>query len=129
MCLGIITNIHNLRILDLEILQKPRITLWSVSHFMTFFIIGKLCPNNYLLFFILGILWESFEKIYGIITNEQVYWTGGGSLGQATDIVMNMLGYHLAHQHINVKNRDKNRTFVFLVGVSFIIFAGLHLIL
>lgn len=83
--------------LDYTFIKTPKVSLWSLSHLIIYFIIGKLCQNKYLLFFLFGVLWEIFEKIYGHLTNDEVYWTGGGYVNQFSDICMNMLGYHLAH--------------------------------
>ena len=96
-CIIIIKYIKNLNFLDPVIIKKPRLTLWSITHFITFYIMGKLCPNQYLRYFMIGILWELFEKIYGNLTNDEVYWTSNGLRGQGYDIIMNMLGYHLSH--------------------------------
>ena len=93
----IIIFINRLNFLDPVIIKKPRITIWSITHFITFYIVGKLCPNQYLKFFIMGVLWESFEKIYGIVTDKELYWTSNGLQGQISDIILNTLGYHMAH--------------------------------
>lgn len=45
----------------------------------------------------MGVLWESFEKIYGIVTDKELYWTSNGLQGQISDIILNTLGYHMAH--------------------------------
>lgn len=92
----IIFNIRNLSFLDKVLISKPKITLWIITHFICYFIVGKLCPNNLKLFLSLGIIWEIFEKIYGYITNGDKYWTSGGYHGQIKDICVNMLGYYLA---------------------------------
>ena len=83
--------------IDVGILKGSKLTLWSITHFITFFIIGKLCPNNYVFFFLLGVCWEIFETIYGKYKNDIKYWTGNGIDGQINDIVMNTLGYHFSH--------------------------------
>lgn len=96
-CIGIIIFIGKLNFLDQVVINKPRLTLWSATHCIFFYIMGKLCPNQYLRYFILGVSWEIFEKIYGKWTNRELYWTSNGSLGQIYDIIMNIMGYHLAH--------------------------------
>ena len=40
---------------------------WSLSHFFTFTILGTLYPNTFLLSLLMGILWELFEFILGVI--------------------------------------------------------------
>ena len=94
----IIFNIKTLSFLDKVVICKPKVTLWAITHFICYFIVGKLCPNNFKLFLYLGIIWEVFEKIYGYITNSENYWTSGGYNGQIKDIGFNMLGYYLAHK-------------------------------
>jgi hypothetical protein len=96
-CSGIICFIKNFKFLDTVIIQKPRLTRWSITHVITFYIMGKLCPNQYVRYLLLGILWELFEKIYGHLSGAELYWTSNGGKGQFYDIVMNTIGYHLAH--------------------------------
>lgn len=74
-----------------------RITGWSISHLVWFYILGRLCPNNYALMLSKGVLWEVVEKVYGRVTDNEQYWTSNGINGQCMDIIMNCLGYHLAH--------------------------------
>ena len=40
---------------------------WSLTHFCTFSVLGTLYPDTFLLSFILGISWEMFEILLGII--------------------------------------------------------------
>ena len=96
-CLFIILFINELNFLDPEIITKPRLTYWSVTHFIIYFIFGILCPNKYFRFLIFGVLWELFEKVYGIYSGQQLYWTSNGIQGQIYDLIMNMLGYYIAH--------------------------------
>lgn len=93
----IVIFINRLSFLNPVIIKNPRLTIWSVTHFITFYIVGKLCPNQYFKFFIMGVLWEGFEKNYGIVTGKELYWTSNGIQGQISDIIMNTLGYHMAH--------------------------------
>ena len=106
-CFGILVGItvflfiNKLAFLDKNIYEGDtkysNISLWKVTHFITYFIIGILCPNNYILFLILGICWEIFEKLYGEYTNNVKYWTSDGLYSQIKDVGFNMLGYHIAH--------------------------------
>lgn len=97
MCVFIVFFIKYLSFLNPVIIKNPRVTIWSVTHFITFYIAGKMCPNQYLKYFIMGVLWEVFEKIYGIVTGKELYWTSNGIQGQISDIIVNTLGYHMAH--------------------------------
>ena len=97
LCVFIVFFINYLNFLNPVIIERPRITIWSITHFITFYFAGKLCPNQYLKYFIMGVLWEIFEKIYGIMTNKELYWTSNGVEGQLNDIIINTFGYHFAH--------------------------------
>ena len=93
----VIINIKKLNFLDTVIWRYPRLTYWSLTHFFWFFIFGLLAPNSRVILFILGLLWEIIEKLYGKYTNKEKYWTSNGIIGQITDLVMNMVGYELGH--------------------------------
>ena len=95
--LSILFFIKKMKFLNYILLENPRISLWQISHLILFFFLGKLCPNNYMKFLIFGIIWEVFEILYGYITGDLLYWTSNGVCGQVTDVIMNMLGYYLAH--------------------------------
>ena len=73
-----------------------RITGWSLSHFVWFYIIGKFCPDHLLMFMLVGVSWEVFEYMYGAFMNDTLYWTSFGIKGQLMDIFMNFSGYYLA---------------------------------
>jgi hypothetical protein len=78
---------------------------WSMSHFVLFLIIGYMYPDEYLLAFVLGVMWELFEHYYGI---NRPGWLGGYGdcerlasdketdgnwwYGKWTDILMNLFG-------------------------------------
>ena len=83
--------------LGYDICKNPKISLWQVSHFLLFFVAGKLCPNKFWLFFVIGVLWEIIEASYGYMTDSLEYWTSDGIHGQAMDVAMNTLGYYIAH--------------------------------
>ena len=40
---------------------------WSLSHFAAFFVAGLLFPQQWVLIFILGVAWEFFEIVIGIM--------------------------------------------------------------
>ena len=69
------------------------ITGWSITHIIWFFIMGYLCPGHIQEFMLMGILWEVLEKIIGILTGKEKFWTSGGTKGQITDLIMNYIGY------------------------------------
>ena len=93
----------NIGIWDLDI--------WSITHFICFFIMTYVCPKKWKLLFIIGVVWELFEQFYGylppaLINNlaldyiptdnkNQKWW-----YGRFSDIICNSLGIMLAI-HLN----------------------------
>lgn len=74
-------------LLDVEL---KMITGWRVSHFVLYAIIGFLFPEKFLLWFIVGLVWEIIELTLREITNND-WW---GTLSDYfTDIVFNMVGF------------------------------------
>jgi hypothetical protein len=71
-----------------------KMTGWLISHFILYLIIGFMCPNQFLLFLIIGILWETLEYIVVILTGEKI-WTNNKLSYQYGDIIANTLGYIL----------------------------------
>ena len=55
-------------------------------------VIGFIVPDFYWIL-ILGVVWEVFEYIMGVVFNKKKYWTSGGISGQMTDLIMNVLGF------------------------------------
>ena len=43
--------------------NNGQITGWTISHFVLFFILGIICPNNFTFILIAGISWEILELI------------------------------------------------------------------
>ena len=96
-CAAIITvkYIDKLSFLDHIFIKYNNFILtgWSISHYLTYFIIGYLCYEQFQTYIMISILWEIFEKYYGKITNNELYWTSSGIQGQLLDIIMNILGF------------------------------------
>lgn len=46
--------------------KKLKLHGWSITHLGFYLLIGYKYPNTFLLTFIIGILWELFEKYIGI---------------------------------------------------------------
>jgi hypothetical protein len=76
-----------------------------ISHFLFYVVIGIIYPNQYLLAFMLSIVWELFEIL--IVTNDtlynltskywiipEVYWNETLA-NKGIDIICNMTGYAL----------------------------------
>ena len=85
------------------IMYHGNLDLLSIVHFIIYFVVGLLWPNNYALFLFLGILWEIIEK--AMIENEYIksllvrYWPiperyiNDTLEHSITDICINMIGY------------------------------------
>ena len=82
--------------------------IYSIFHFIYYFIYGLYFKNKYVLAFILGILWEIFEYILANInyTKEllikyfpvpQKYWAEKNIFNKVFDLIFNMIGYHLGN--------------------------------
>jgi len=80
----------------------------SIGHFTLYYILGLYLKNYYLVAFLLGIAWEIFE--YNLIRNSLVrellikHWFipqriwDEKSENRISDLVFNMLGYHLGNK-------------------------------
>lgn len=71
---------------------------WGISHFILYFILGYLYPNNLLLFTLIGIMWEFIEQcvhvksIYDDDPIKEKWW-----VGKMSDIGMNSFGLILGN--------------------------------
>jgi len=68
------------------------ITGWIISHFLLYLIIGLICSTQFILFFVIGVLWEIIEYVIVYITDE-TFWTNNTHKFQYGDIIANTLGY------------------------------------
>ena len=77
----------------------------SISHFIIYYIIGKIYPNNYKHIIILSISWEIIEQYVATRFGKELskYWIiplekwNDSFLHAVTDIIFNLLGYYFAH--------------------------------
>lgn len=79
---------------DKYTLFNNKMSGWLISHFILYLIIGFMCPNQFLLFLILGTIWETLEYIVVTLTGEK-FWTNNSISFQYGDIIANSLGYIL----------------------------------
>mgnify|MGYP001254256754 CR=1 FL=1 len=88
-------------------MNQSLIDLMSISHFLTFFILGVFVKNKYKGALLLGIIWEIFEYIISnnikiknfIIENWFVperYWNDTIQ-HKFMDILINMIGYQIGN--------------------------------
>ena len=88
-------------------MHHGNIDILSIGHFLTFFIFGIFVKNKYKGALLLGILWEIFEIIIShnkliknfILENwviPEYYWNDTFS-HKITDIIINMIGYHVGN--------------------------------
>ena len=88
-------------------MHHGNIDILSVGHFLTFFTLGIFVKDKYKGAFLLGILWEIFEIIISynqtiknfILENwvvPEYYWNDTFP-HKITDIIINMIGYHIGN--------------------------------
>lgn len=74
----------------------------SFLHLFNFMILGKIMKDNYIIAFLLGLLWEVLEYIvinqkkilqYDKIWNETLE-------NKKMDIVLNVIGYHIGNYYL-----------------------------
>ena len=85
----------------------------SFLHFINFVIIGILFKDHYIYAFILGVLWEIFEKYFvnigyvknkllnNIFTKKYQYLWDENINNQIIDLIINMIGYYIGNK-INI---------------------------
>ncbi len=97
-------------------------SLWPVTHFLLYAILGFLFPTCFLFLMIIGFVWEGIENIFGYFQTKsnqptlqnveyQVWW--GGSL---KDITYNLAGY-LVGASLAVGTRGVNPYEVECLGI------------
>ena len=93
-------------------INKP-FDLASFLHLFNNIILGIIMKNNYVIAFLLGILWEIFEKFFvkknmnklnkHKFTKKYEYLWNETLLNQFVDIIINMIGYYIGNK-IFIKN-------------------------
>lgn len=86
----------------------------SLCHFFIYFLLGSVIKHNYLLAFVLSILWELFE--YFIVKNNfsknllrkywpipEKYWNETNIYNPISDIIINIFGYYIGSKILTVK--------------------------
>ena len=91
----------------------------SISHFTVFLIFGIFIKNQYFLMLIIGILWEILEII--VVNTDATrhfmdkYWPvperywDESCMNKYTDLVVNLIGYHVGNVYIRHQNIRANR--------------------
>ena len=110
------------------------INIFTFVHFILWFMIGIVFPNQYGLVVLLSILWEILEGysaqhpiLHSLLEKHWIipekYWNEGMG-NKITDIFANLAGYYTA-SNINKTNSNKNRfLFVgFILWISAIIYS------
>lgn len=111
----IVTNdFMNVKLFDFPLLENC-CSVWPLSHFVFFFILGLLFPDCDIPIIGLGVLWEGFEAVNTVLEGGQRQWvrpTTSSSkyeysknwwAGSAKDIVMNTLGFYLAKAIVKLR--------------------------
>lgn len=64
------------------------LTPWQVLHVVLYTIAGYFFPHCVIEFFIIGLVWEMYEKMLGSLTKDYTWWSGY----RIHDIMYNLLG-------------------------------------
>jgi len=92
-------------------------SMWPISHFILYFILGLLFPECDVLVLGLGILWEVFEGVFGTFENKlrnsgsekvkHVEYSNSWWLGSYKDILFNFAGFYTAKFLLHVTGKRK----------------------
>jgi len=101
------------------------LNLFTFVHFILWFTIGTLYPNQYFVVFVLSIIWEVVEgygarnpilhsmlKKYWFVPEK--YWNEGIG-NKIIDVVVNLIGYYIASRLVNKIQRSKTLFFMGLI--------------
>ena len=77
------------------------ITIYSIYHFLIYFIIALFYPNKWILILIISILWEILE-IFLNFGNKNILFVGSDywdeiPINKIVDIIFNLAGYGAGH--------------------------------
>lgn len=117
----------NKKFVDITLFNEPCCSLWAVSHFVLYFVLGIMFPNCQVLFIIMGVLWELTESTIGYFTKSffNKINTDGGEYkdwmsGSFRDVILNVLGLYMGifikkwydrevtTEHVKTPNYPKN---------------------
>jgi len=99
-------DIMNQKLFTVDIGIKQAFSLWPISHLVFYYILGILFPNCHIFLILVGIAWEAFEQIFGLIIDffmpervkdkedKSAYYKRWMS-GSIVDIIMNIIGLYL----------------------------------
>ena len=83
------------------------LTLYTITHFLIYFVISLYYPNKWVIIIILSIVWEILELFLNIAYDKILhigsdYWDEI-PMNKVFDVIFNLLGYgagHLFHKYI-----------------------------
>ncbi len=96
-------DIFNRKVLDFDYFLGNCCSMWPISHFIFFFVLGILFPQCAVPVIAGGILWEMFEEGIAIIpqktrhvttTNGKIQYRDSWWAGSMQDILFNILGFY-----------------------------------
>ena len=93
----------NLKVFDFALLENC-CSLWPLSHFFLFFVLGVLFPDCGFILMTIGVAWEGFEMAISSVQSKNrqavrdlkrgnIEYSGNWWAGSTKDIVMNALGF------------------------------------
>ena len=76
-------------------------TLYTITHFVIYFIISLYYPNKWIIIIILSVVWEILEMLLHIAYDKILhvgsnYWDEI-SMNKIVDVIFNLLGYGAGH--------------------------------
>ena len=82
-------------------MDKNIITLYTITHFLIYFIIALFYPNKWFIIIIISILWEILEVLLNIGYNHVLklgsnYWDEI-PMNKIIDFIFNLIGYGAGH--------------------------------
>ncbi len=79
-------------------------TIWSIIHTLLYILIGLFIPNNWWFAIIISILWEIYEYIMSLFTQDEYYHEV--LINRITDIGFNLFGYYIGSIIVNTINKN-----------------------
>ena len=84
------------------------VDIFTIFHFISYYIYGLYFKNKYVLTFLIGFLWELCEYVFvntsytkdlliKYLPVSEKYWAEKNIFNKVSDLLINMIGYHLGN--------------------------------
>ena len=113
-------DVFNRKIFDFDYFMGNCCSMWPISHFIFFFILGLLFPDCDIPIITAGVLWEIAEETISIISknqknrhivvdkNSNVQYRDSWWAGSFQDILFNILGFYMGKILIKLSKKKIN---------------------